>query len=110
MLDDGMKHQGTFAIAFCRSLRTPGQIVYASLIKADFWRDLLKVGDGIAGIQPYDEIAYRSADEVVELVKRPASHLRLEEGIPVILRNLDTDAGLCNGNRRFVSHAILRVI
>ncbi|SGZ29667.1 BQ5605_C050g12472 [Microbotryum silenes-dioicae] len=215
---------------------TPGQIVDASLIKADFWRDvrvlrltenmrlssnadamdeaqlartrdfaewLLTVGDGTANMHPYDKIAlpdylllpdgqrtaeglinfvypglrtvnkesledliqlfsrqailaphnatvdrinaklleefngdyieYRSADEVVEAGETgggmapelispeylhsinpsnfPAHHLRLKEGIPVVLlRNLDPDAGLCNGTRLIVSHARSRVI
>ncbi|SCZ98129.1 BZ3500_MvSof-1268-A1-R1_Chr3-3g06592 [Microbotryum saponariae] len=41
----------------------------------------------------------------------PAHHLRLKEGIPVVLlRNLDPDAGLCNGTRLIVSHARSRVI
>ncbi|SGY77439.1 BQ5605_C005g03639 [Microbotryum silenes-dioicae] len=208
---------------------TPGQIADASLIKADFWRDvrvlrltenmrlssnadamdeaqlartrdfaewLLTVGDGTANMHPYDKIApdhlllpdgqrtaeglinfvypglrtvnkesledliqlfsrqailaphnatvdrinaklleefngdyieYRSADEVVEAGETgggmapelispeylhsinpsnfPAHHLRLKEGIPVVLlRNLDPDAGLCNGTRLIVSH------
>ncbi|SGY48246.1 BQ5605_C001g00633 [Microbotryum silenes-dioicae] len=80
-----------------------------------------------------DYIEYRSADEVVEAGETgggmapelispeylhsinpsnfPAHHLRLKEGIPVVLlRNLDPDAGLCNGTRLIVSHARLRVI
>ncbi|SCZ98328.1 BZ3500_MvSof-1268-A1-R1_Chr7-1g09098 [Microbotryum saponariae] len=195
---------------------TPGQIVDASLIKADFWRDvrvlrltenmrlssnadamdedqlartrdfaewLLTVGDGTANMHPYDKIAlpdylllpdgqrtaeglinfiypglrtvnkesledliqlfsrqailaphnatvdrlnaklmeefdgdyieYRSADELhsINPSNFPAHHLRLKEGIPVVLlRNLDPDAGLCNGTRLIVSHARSRVI
>ncbi|SGY12770.1 BQ5605_C011g06596 [Microbotryum silenes-dioicae] len=79
-----------------------------------------------------DYIEYRSADEVVEAGETgggmapelispqylhsinpsnfPAHHLRLKEGIPVVLRNLDPDAGLCNGTRLIVSHARSRVI
>ncbi|SCV74472.1 BQ2448_8111 [Microbotryum intermedium] len=80
-----------------------------------------------------DFFEYRSADEVVEASEAgagiapelispeyihsinppnfPAHHLRLKEGIPVVLlRNLDPDAGLCNGTRLIVSHARSRVI
>ncbi|SCZ95061.1 BZ3500_MvSof-1268-A1-R1_Chr11-3g03576 [Microbotryum saponariae] len=35
----------------------------------------------------------------------PAHRLRLKEGIPVVLRNLDPDAGLCNGTCLIVLHA-----
>ncbi|SGY17572.1 BQ5605_C015g07823 [Microbotryum silenes-dioicae] len=80
-----------------------------------------------------DYVEYRSADEVVEAGEAgggmapelispeylhsinpsnfPAHHLRFKEGIPVVLlRNLDPDAGLCNGTRLIVSHARSRVI
>ncbi|SDA01409.1 BZ3500_MvSof-1268-A1-R1_Chr10-1g02637 [Microbotryum saponariae] len=41
----------------------------------------------------------------------PAHHLRLKEGIPVVLlRNLDPDAGLCNGTCLIVLHARSQVI
>ncbi|SGY56066.1 BQ5605_C006g04106 [Microbotryum silenes-dioicae] len=232
-LQETEEHFGGVTMIFAG---TPGQIVDASLIKADFWRDvrvlrltenmrlssnadamdeaqlaqtrdfaewLLTVGDGTANMHPYDKIAlpdylllpdgqrtaeglinfvysglrtvnkesledliqlfsrqailaphnatvdrinaklleefngdyieYRSADEVVEAGKTgggmapelilpeylhsinpsnfPAHHLRLKEGIPVVLlRNLDPDAGLCNGTRLIVSHARSRVI
>ncbi|SGY56663.1 BQ5605_C006g04156 [Microbotryum silenes-dioicae] len=232
-LQETEEHFGGVTMIFAG---TPGQIVDASLIKADFWRDvrvlrltenmclssnadamdeaqlartrdfaewLLTVGDGTANMHPYDKIAlpdylllpdgqrtaeglinfvysglrtvnkesledliqlfsrqailaphnatvdrinaklleefngdyieYRSADEVVEAGETgggmapelilpeylhsinpsnfPAHHLRLKEGIPVVLlRNLDPDAGLCNGTRLIVSHARSRVI
>ncbi|SCZ97375.1 BZ3500_MvSof-1268-A1-R1_Chr4-2g07172 [Microbotryum saponariae] len=40
----------------------------------------------------------------------PAHRLRLKEGIPVVLRNLDPDAGLCNGTCLIVLHARSHVI
>ncbi|SCZ87994.1 BZ3500_MvSof-1268-A1-R1_Chr2-1g04119 [Microbotryum saponariae] len=80
-----------------------------------------------------DYVEYRSADEVVKAGEAgggmapdlispeylhsinpsnfPAHHLRLKEGIPVdLLRDLDPDAGLCNGTRLIVSHARSHVI
>ncbi|SGY97244.1 BQ5605_C035g11390 [Microbotryum silenes-dioicae] len=129
----GFNLQGTIAIAFSRSLGTPGQrVAYASLIKADFRRDVRlrtscvlartlmrwtrlnwlgrptlwnSYSKWVMELPAYTRTTRSPADEVVELgetggvmpVKRPAPHLRLEEGIPVILGNLDTDTGLCNG-------------